>query len=79
VAELLAQVTAAIRTVMLLTGARRVADLRAAPRHLGGELRAWLDDLGLPAAGVARPGSPIRTISARRGNNARPDPHRGGI
>ena len=55
VAALNAQVTSSIRTVMLLTGARRVADLRAAPRHLGAELRSWLDDLGLAAAGIARP------------------------
>lgn len=55
VTALLAEVIASIRTVMLLVGARRVGDLRAAPRHLGGPLRAWLDDLGLSAAGAARP------------------------
>ena len=53
ITALLDGVIASIRTVMLLTGARRAADLRAAPRHLGAPLRAWLDDLGLPV--VARP------------------------
>jgi isopentenyl-diphosphate delta-isomerase len=55
VAELLAAVVASVRSVMLLTGSRRVVDLQAAPRHLGAPLRGWLDDLGLPAVGVARP------------------------
>lgn len=55
VAQLLGRVTSAIRTVMLLCGARRVTDLHAAPRHLGPELRTWLEDLGLPAPGLARP------------------------
>ncbi len=53
VGQLLARVTTAIRTVMLLCGARRIADLHAAPRHLGPDLRAWLADLGLPAPGLA--------------------------
>ncbi len=55
IGELLAGVIASVRAVMLLTGSRRVADLRAAPRHLGAPLRGWLEDLGLPAVGVARP------------------------
>lgn len=55
VGELLAGVIASVRAVMLLTGSRRVADLRAAPRHLGAPLRGWLEDLGLPVVGVARP------------------------
>lgn len=55
VAGFLAEVIASIRAVMLLAGARRPTDLRAAPRHLGAPLRAWLDDLGVPIAGVARP------------------------
>jgi len=55
IAALLDGVIASVRAVMLLTGSRRVADLRAAPRHLGAPLRGWLDDLGLPAIGVARP------------------------
>lgn len=55
IGELLTGVIASVRAVMLLTGSRRVSDLRAAPRHLGAPLRAWLDDLGLPALGVARP------------------------
>jgi isopentenyl-diphosphate delta-isomerase len=50
VAAYLAEVIAAIRAVMLLTGVRRPAELARAPRHLGAPLRAWLDDLG-----VARP------------------------
>lgn len=37
----------AVRTVSLLCGCARVADLAQAPRHLGPTLRAWLDDLGL--------------------------------
>jgi len=55
IGALLDGVIASVRAVMLLTGSRRVADLRAAPRHLGAPLRGWLDDLGLPAVGVARP------------------------
>lgn len=55
IGELLAGVIASVRAVMLLTGSRRIADLRAAPRHLGAPLRGWLEDLGLPAVGVARP------------------------
>lgn len=54
VTELLGRVIGAIRTVMLLCGARRPADLHAVPRHLGPTLRAWLDDLGLPAPGLAQ-------------------------
>ena len=50
----LAQVTASLRTVMLLCGVRRPDELVRAPRHLGAPLRAWLDDLGLAAPGVAR-------------------------
>ncbi|MEZ4402489.1 MAG: type 2 isopentenyl-diphosphate Delta-isomerase [Kofleriaceae bacterium] len=46
---------ASLSAVMLLTGARRPGDLRAVPRHLGAPLRGWLDDLGLPPTGVARP------------------------
>jgi isopentenyl-diphosphate delta-isomerase len=52
VAELLARVTTSVRTIMMLAGARRPADLHATPRHLGATLRAWLDDLGLPAPGL---------------------------
>jgi len=47
VGELLAQVIGSIRTVALLSGAAGAAALASAPRHLGAELRAWLDDLGL--------------------------------
>jgi len=47
VTALLAQVTAAIRAVCLLTGCRSARDLAAAPRHLGAPLRAFLDDLHL--------------------------------
>jgi hypothetical protein len=32
-----------LRAVALLTGSRRAADLRHAPRVLGPRLRAWLD------------------------------------
>ena len=45
VAELLAQITASIRAICLLTGCRSVRDLARAPRHLGAPLRAFLDDL----------------------------------
>lgn len=45
VAALIAQVTASIRAICLLTGCRSAADLSRAPRHLGAPLRAYLDDL----------------------------------
>lgn len=47
VAALIAQVTASIRAICLLTGCRSAADLPRAPRHLGAPLRAYLDDLAL--------------------------------
>jgi isopentenyl-diphosphate Delta-isomerase len=47
VAAAIAQVTAAIRAVCLLTGCRSARDLASAPRHLGAPLRAFLDDLDL--------------------------------
>ncbi len=43
----LTRVIDSIRTVTLLSGCVSSADLVGAPRHLGPELRAWLDDLGL--------------------------------
>jgi isopentenyl-diphosphate delta-isomerase len=43
----LGRVVSAIRSVCLLTGCRRAADLAGAPRHLGAPLRAFLADLGL--------------------------------
>ena len=43
----LEQVIGSLRTVALLCGCRRAADLARAPRHLGAELGRWLDDLGL--------------------------------
>jgi len=52
IAATLAEIIASIRTVMLLTGSKRVVDLRAAPRHLGAQLRGWLDDLGVRPTGV---------------------------
>jgi len=36
-----------VRAVSLLSGCATVGELASAPRHVGGELRAWLDDLGL--------------------------------
>jgi isopentenyl-diphosphate delta-isomerase len=45
VTALIAQVTASIRAICLLTGCRAARDLARAPRHLGAPLRAYLDDL----------------------------------
>ncbi|MGE0546748.1 MAG: type 2 isopentenyl-diphosphate Delta-isomerase [Kofleriaceae bacterium] len=47
VEALIAQVVSSIRSICLLTGCRRVAELAQAPRHLGAPLRAFLDDLAL--------------------------------
>lgn len=47
VASAIDRVVRAIRAVCLLTGSRTPADLARAPRHVGGPLRAFLDDLGL--------------------------------
>ena len=46
-------VEAELRAVMLLVGARDVDALRRAPRVIGGELRGWLDQLGLDAGAIA--------------------------
>jgi isopentenyl-diphosphate delta-isomerase len=46
VAAMLAALERSLRSICLLTGCRRAADLARAPRHLGRELRSWLDDLG---------------------------------
>ena len=46
-AAFLERVIRSIRSVALLAGCGRAADLAHAPRHLGPELRAWLADLGL--------------------------------
>ena len=45
VTQLIAQVTASIRAICLLTGCRAARDLARAPRHLGAPLRAYLDDV----------------------------------
>lgn len=47
VTEYLDELVRSIRAVTLLSGCQSVGDLARAPRHLGGELRTWLDDLGL--------------------------------
>ncbi len=47
VVEFLERTANALRAVMLLSGAQSIAALSSAPRHLGAELTAWLDDLGL--------------------------------
>jgi isopentenyl-diphosphate delta-isomerase len=47
----LAEQLRSLRTVMLLTGCRRPAELAQAPRHLGGPLRDFLDDLGISRSG----------------------------
>jgi isopentenyl-diphosphate delta-isomerase len=44
----LADVIESVRAVTLLAGAGAARELRRAPRVITGELRAWLDDLGLP-------------------------------
>ena len=43
------RVIASIRSVCLLAGCAKAADLARAPRHLGAPLRSFLDDLGLAA------------------------------
>lgn len=45
--QCLDELVRSVRTVMLLSGCARAADLARAPRHLGLTLRGWLDDLGL--------------------------------
>jgi isopentenyl-diphosphate Delta-isomerase len=45
VSAAITQVVDAIRAICLLTGCRTVADLGRAPRHLGGPLRHYLDDV----------------------------------
>jgi isopentenyl-diphosphate delta-isomerase len=45
VRALIEQVTASIRAVCVLTGSRTPAELARAPRHLGAQLRAYLEDL----------------------------------
>ncbi len=48
--EFFDEVEAELRAVMLLVGAGDLASLRHAPRILSGELRGWLDQLGLDHA-----------------------------
>lgn len=45
VAQLIAQITASIRAVCMLTGCRSARELAQAPRHLGAPLRAYLGDV----------------------------------
>jgi isopentenyl-diphosphate delta-isomerase len=45
IAQLIAQVTASIRSICLLTGSRSAGELARAPRHLGAPLRSFLDDV----------------------------------
>lgn len=47
VVAFLGELEHSVRTVTLLCGCRHARDLATAPRHLGPELRTWLDDLGL--------------------------------
>jgi isopentenyl-diphosphate delta-isomerase len=47
VRQLIDRTIHAIRAVCVLTGSRSAAQLSRAPRHLGGELRAFLNDLHL--------------------------------
>jgi isopentenyl-diphosphate delta-isomerase len=45
--QFLDELVRSVRVVSLLCGCRRAGDLARAPRHLGAELGAWLDDLGI--------------------------------
>ena len=45
--QFLQRVIQSVRTVSLLCGCARAAELATAPRHLGPGLRSWLADLGL--------------------------------
>jgi isopentenyl-diphosphate Delta-isomerase len=47
VTSLIEQIIASIRAICMLTGCRSARDLERAPRHIGGPLRAFLDDLSL--------------------------------
>lgn len=47
VSALITQTIASIRAICLLSGCRSARDLASAPRHLGGPLRSYLDDLRL--------------------------------
>jgi isopentenyl-diphosphate delta-isomerase len=44
----LARIETELRAVMLLTGCRRLSDLRRAPRIIGGALQRWIAELGIP-------------------------------
>jgi isopentenyl-diphosphate delta-isomerase len=50
----LRQLIASIRSITMLAGYARTGELADAPRHLGAELRAWMDDLGLRESHPAR-------------------------
>jgi isopentenyl-diphosphate delta-isomerase len=41
--ELLEQIEHDLKTAMLLTGSKKIEDLRCAPHHLGPELRSWTE------------------------------------
>jgi len=47
VTSLIEQIIGSIRAICMLTGCRSARDLERAPRHIGGPLRAFLDDLHL--------------------------------
>lgn len=47
VVAFLDRIIASIRAITLLTACRATEALRIAPRHLGPELRSWMDDLGI--------------------------------
>jgi isopentenyl-diphosphate delta-isomerase len=53
VLEAAARLGEGLRAVMALTGARRVEDLRRAPRVLGPRLARWIGDEAGPSAGAA--------------------------
>lgn len=48
------QLTEGLRALMLLAGARDLAQLARAPRVLGPRLRAWIEQTGAPASAIAR-------------------------
>jgi isopentenyl-diphosphate delta-isomerase len=57
--EVAQRLSEGVRALLLLTGARRVRELRDRPRWLGPELRAWLE---IPDAPPPEVGAPWRAV-----------------